>query len=149
MIGNLLGLLLVGREAHSLLKSAWDSFHHLADLLRLHSTLTLDQGGCLYDESNNFLSSLIRLEVRIDRVSMLVVSDCFIIAFKILKDGCSVVVKIGVLFLLKSFSLGVGLQSESKFGYANTVDKEIGEMCVTKYVPRLSITKIERYSFAC
>jgi hypothetical protein len=147
MIGDLLFLLLVGREFDCLLQGAWDSFHHESQLLRLYLSFRLNQRGRIDHEVNNLLGLLVCLEVGVNLVSLLVISHCLIVAFKVLENGGTVVIEVRVRILLKSLCLGVGLECERQLTDAFVVDKEISEMGIAEDVPRLRITKIKCYSF--
>ena len=81
MIGDLLFLLLVGREFDCLLQGAWDSFNHESQFLRLYLSFRLNQGGGIDNEVNNLLGLLVCLEVGVNLVSLLVISHSLIIAF--------------------------------------------------------------------
>ena len=61
------------------------------------------------NEIDDFLSLFVCLKIRIDLVSLGIVSHGFIIALKILINGGTVVVKVGIRLLLQSLSLGVSL----------------------------------------
>ena len=109
MIGYFLFLLLVGREFDCLLQGAGDSFNHQSQFLRLYFSFRLNQCRGIDHEVNNLLRLLVCLEVGVNLVSLLVISDSLIIAFKVLENGGTVVIEIRVRILLESLGLGVGL----------------------------------------
>ena len=80
-------------------------------------------------------------------MSLLVISDGLIVAFKILKNGGTVVIEVRVRILLESLGLGVGLQCECQLTHTLVVYKEICEVGIPEDIPRLGITKIKCYSF--
>ena len=147
MIGDLLFLLFVSREFDCLLQGAWDSFNHQSQFLRLYLSFGLNQCGGIDHEVNNLLGLLVCLEVGVNLVSLLVISDSLIVAFKVLENGGTVVIEVRVRILLESLGLGVGLQCECQLPDALVVYKEICEMGIPEDIPRLGITKIKCYSF--
>lgn len=147
MIGYFLFLLLVGREFDCLLQGAWDCFNHKSQFLRLYLSLRLDQSGSIYDKVNNLIGLLVCLEVRVNLMSLLVISDSLIVAFKVLKNGRTVVIEVRVRILLESLGLGVGLQCKRQLTDTLVVYKEICEVSVAEDIPRLRITKIKCHSF--
>ena len=147
MIGDLLFLLLVGREFDCLLQGAWDSFNHESQLLRLYLSFRLNQRGRIDHEVNNLLGLLVCLEVGVNLVSLLVISHSLIIAFKVLENGGKVVIEIRIRILLEPLGLGVGFKCECQLTHALVVYKEICEVGIPEHIPRLGITKIKCYSF--
>ena len=87
------------------------------------------------------------MEVRVNLMSLLVISDSLIVAFKVLENGRTVVIEVRVRILLESLSLGVGLQCKRQLTDALIVYKEICEVSVAEDIPRLRITKIKCHSF--
>ena len=147
MIGDLLFLFLVGREFDCLLQGAWDSFNHQSQFLRLYLSFRLNQSGGIDHKVNNLLGFLVCLEVGVNLVSLLVISDSLIVAFKVLENRGTVVIEVRVRILLESLGLGVSLQCECQLPDALVVYKEICEVGIPEDIPRLGITKIKCYSF--
>jgi hypothetical protein len=147
MIGDLLFLFLVGREFDSLLQGAWDGFNHQSQFLRLYLSFRLNQSGGIDHKVNNLLGFLVCLEVGVNLVSLLVISDSLIVAFKVLENRGTVVIEVRVRILLESLGLGVSLQCECQLPDALVVYKEICEVGIPEDIPRLGITKIKCYSF--
>ena len=87
------------------------------------------------------------MEVGVNLMSLLVISDSLIVAFKVLENGGTVVIEVRVRILLESLGLGVGLQCECQLPDALVVYKEICKVGVPEDIPRLGITKIKCYSF--
>ena len=146
MVGDLLFLLLVGGEFDSLLQGAWDSFNHESQFLRLYLSFRLNQGGGVDNEVNNLLGLLVCLEVRVNLVSLLVISHSLIVAFKVLENCGTVVIEVRIRILLESLGLGVGLKCERQLTHALVVNKEVSEVGIAEDVPRLRISKIKCYS---
>ena len=115
--------------------------------MRLYLSFRLNQRGGVDHEVNNLLGLLVCLEVGVDLVSLLVISHCLIVAFKVLENSGTVVIEVRVRILLESLCLGVSLKCECQLTDALVVNKEVCEVGIAEDVPRLRITKIECYSF--
>ena len=80
--------------------------------MRLYFSFRLNQRGGIDHEVNNLLGLFVCLVVRVNLVSLLVISYGLIIAFKVLENGGTVVIEIRVRILLESLGLGVGLKCQ-------------------------------------
>ena len=100
MISDLGFLFFIGREFDWFLKSGRNWFHEVGQFLRLEFAFSLNECGSLDHKVDNTFGLLFSLEIWIDLMSLLIISYCFIVSFKIFIDSSSIIEKIRIRFFL-------------------------------------------------
>ena len=118
-------------------QNLWDGLNHVDDAVCLQSALVGNSVVCSWHKSYNIVAFFISLQIWIDGMCLLEISNSFVISLKIFQNGTSVKIQIWIWLLQCLLSLSISFKCMLQLDCALIVNEEIGEMGISQSIPTI------------